>query len=274
MPMTTRPSLAARRAVLLLALALALAALLAVRGTIPNWSAPVVSAAPGEVLLAASFDGESASEFNRDWDQYTGRLSAAVGDGVLRVRVGDAPAGAYSAANLVFSDFDLTVQATAESEPIDNGFGVVFRLQDKGNTSFADDSFYLFLISSDGFYRLVRVTDGVERVLSEWIDSPVIRQGLGVTNRVRVRAVGDAFDFAINGQAVPLCVPENPEATSTYANGVCVGGALQMVLRDSAIASGRIGVGGVATLTGGPGVTVAFDNLVVLSPADAEGVAS
>jgi len=233
--------------------------------TIPDWITPNVSAAPGDVLFAASFDGGADESLNRDWDQYGGRLSTEIIDGTMRITVDDVVAGAYSAANIIFTDFILTVQGRAIAGPVDNGFGVVFRLQDQGNGSFSDDSYYLFLISSDGYYRLVRVIEGVERVVSDWIDSTAIEIGIDAVNALEVRASGDSFAFAINGNPVSLCIPTDPTGKSTYSGGGCVGGTMVETLRDSTIANGRIGVGAISTETGDAGVIVEFDNLIVIA---------
>ncbi len=228
---------------------------------------PTITGAPGAVLFAASFDGEADSAFNRLWRQYDGRLSARIADGVLRVQIDDVSTGAYSVAPYLFADFDLRSRARAIDGPEDNGFGVVFRLQDQGNQNTADDSYYLFLISSDGYYRVVRVIDGATRIVSDWIDSTAIRVGIGAVNSLRVVGQGDRFAFYINETRVPLCIPDSPDAVSTYALGQCIGGTLTETLTDSAIPVGRAGVGAISTESGDAGVHVAFEQFIILSPA-------
>jgi hypothetical protein len=214
----------------------------------------VVPAEPGEVLYVATFDA-----FLDDWDLYEGRLSAQVEDSALIIDVGAVNSRPFSAAASHFGDFDLYVQSQAVAGPVNNGFGVVFRLRDPRN-------YYLFLVSSDGYYRVVREVDGVQRELSTWIPSPVVNQGIGAVNHLRVTAAGDQFRFYVNGEPVALCIPDNPTSYSTYNDltGECLEGRMVMTLVDDSIASGRLGV--IVTTLTEPDVRVAFDNLVVYGP--------
>jgi hypothetical protein len=241
----------ARRIFALVALVVALVALISLNRLSANWHY-IVPAEPGALLYAAAFD-----DLEDEWERYEGRLSAVIADGRLRLTVGDFESGPYSVAKPYFGDFDLRLEATAVDGPLDNGFGVIFRLQDRQN-------YYLFLISSDGYYKVERVSDGIARELSTWIESPLVRQGLGVSNQLRVIGRGDQFSFAINGEPVGLCIPDDPEARSTYAQGTCVNGSMQPALTDASIASGRLGV--VATSFSASGVVVNFDNVLVYGP--------
>jgi len=213
-----------------------------------------VPAEPGAVLYAAAFDA-----LPDDWDLYEGRLSAQVEDGALVIEVGAASSLPFSTAAPYFDAFDLTVQAQAVDGPLNNGFGVVFRLRDPRN-------YFLFLVSSDGYYRVVREVDGVQRELSTWIPSPAVNQGIGATNQLRVTASGGEFRFYVNGEPLKLCVPDNPAGYSTYNDltGACQEGRMVEALKDDSIASGRLGV--IAMTLDEPDVRVLFDNLVVYGP--------
>lgn len=245
----------------------------------------------GAVLYAAGFDG-----FEDEWQTYEGRLSARIEDGALRIEVGQVDTVAYSVAEPLFSSAQVEVTARAVAGPMDNGFGLVFRLQAPRQGCnmpapllcelaridvlgvplrllFRPQSqqaigYYLFLISSDGYYSVWRADDlgqAPQRV-STWIDSPLIRQGLGETNRLRVVMDGERFRFAINGQDVALCLPDDPRGQSTYSNGQCMDGMLQMELVDSRWPVGRVGLAAYSTGSGGPGVVVLFDDLLILPP--------
>lgn len=214
----------------------------------------VVPSEPGAVLYAATFDA-----FLDDWDLYEGRLSAQVENGALVLEAGTENSLPFSAAAPYFGDFDLTVQAQALDGPLNNGFGVVFRLRDPRN-------YYLFLVSSDGYYRVVREVDGVQRELSTWIPSPLVNQGIGALNHLRVTARGDSFGFFLNGQPLALCLPDDPAHYSTYneLTGTCQDGSMVTTLVDGSISAGRLGV--IVMTLDEPGVRVAFDNLVVYGP--------
>lgn len=251
-----------RRLIILLVLILLLLAAVGLNRLTENWHyiQPVEA---GQVAYIAAFDG-----FTEDWSQYEGVLTAQVADGRLRLEAAAANSGPFSAARQHFGDFDLRVQAAPVAGPADNGYGVIFRLQDNGNTDLSDDSYYWFLISSDGYYQVMRVLNGVQKRLSDWIPSDAILPGLNVTNTLRVVASGSRFRFYANNQLLPLCVPDNPDGESTFtALNECVQGQMVNELIDSAIDSGRIGV--IAHAFSEAGVVVEFDNLVVMGP-DAE----
>jgi len=245
----------------------------------------------GPVLYAAGFDG-----FEDEWQTYEGRLSARLQDGALRLEVGQTDTVAYSVAEPLFTSGQIAVDARAVAGPLDNGFGLVFRLQAPRAAcdmpapllcelarvdalgvplrlvfrpqSQQASGYYVFLISSDGYYSLWRADDlgQAPRRVSTWIASPLIRQGLDANNRLSVTMAGDLFRLAINGQVVPLCLPDDPQGQSTYSAGQCIGGQMVESLRDARWPVGQVGVAAYSTSSGGPGVVVLFDNLLILPP--------
>jgi hypothetical protein len=138
-----------------------------------------------------------------------------------------------------------------------NGYGVIFRAQDAAN-------YYLFLISSDGYYQVVRSVDGSQTELSTWIESPLINPGVDVENWLRVIAVGDEFQFFINGGPVALCIPDDPDAFSTFVGDTCRDGQMLTTLVDDALPNGQLGV--IARTFDNVGVAVEFDNFLVYGP--------
>lgn len=251
-----------RKAILPIVLFIILLALLRINSQAIDWHY-VLAGDPGDVLYTATFD-----DLIDDWKQYEGRMQANVANGVLILQSSTTGAGSYSEVRQYFGDFDLRVEARAVGGPLNNGYGVIFRLQDKGNESFADDSYYLFLVSSDGYYQVRRVVDGNDRELSAWIPSDLVNIGVGpdaASNWLRVIAQGDQFRFFVNGQPVQLCVPDRPDGISTYddINGICLG-QMQDVLVDDNIGYGQIGVG--IQSFDEPGVVVEFDNILITAP--------
>jgi hypothetical protein len=259
----------ARRILILVALVVIFVALLVASRSVASWQHTVISGDAGTLLYAATFDGTGTDGFNADWAQYAGRLSAQIANGKAQVNVGEVNGGAYTYADPYFGDFDVAVDAELISGPDANAVGVIFRLQNKDNNAIEDDSYYLFLVSGDGYYRLVRTTDGEPKVLSEWIESPLINLGLNAVNRLRVTASGDQFRFYINDQAVTMCIPDDPNAQSTIhpLTGECMGGAMLDTVTDSSIPNGQVGVGAQwwAEADAQP-VVAAFDNLLIYSP--------
>jgi hypothetical protein len=257
-----------RRILVLIVLVVIFAVLLLASRSIAGWQHYIIAGDSGSLLYAASFDGGRSDGFNGDWSQYPGRLSAQIASGQMQISIGGEESGAYSVALPHFGDFDLRVEAQATAGPIDNSYGVVFRLQNKDNTAVEDDNYYLFLISSDGYYEVSRAINGKQKELSTWISSAAVNQGMNAVNRLRVTAKGNQFHFFINDQPVNLCIPDDPNAQSTVnpVSGDCMGGAMKDSLTDDSIPNGQIGVVAKSTDTGGAGVVAAFDNLLVYAP--------
>lgn len=224
----------------------------------------IATAPPGEVLLADGFDGSGLG-----WSVFDdGRLSARMADSALVLEADAASSGVFSTQSTHFADFDLTATLSAIEGPLDNAFGVIFRLQDNDNARTGDDSYFLFTISSDGYYRVTRTLNGQESVLSNWIPSPLVAQGLGAVNTVRVLATRDTFRFFINGEPVQLCIPDDPAGISTYAMDSCIQGQMLDALTAGGIASGQVGAAALATQSGGGGVVVQMQDIVMLAPAE------
>lgn len=246
-----------RRLMILLALVGLLAASFELSRLVADWHY-VVPAEPGALLYATGFEDGPA---NDDWEQTVRQAkSQEIVDGRMRLTVNESLDGVFSAAGPYFGDFDLVVEATTLDGPLDNGFGVVFRVRDDAN-------YLMFLISADGFYRVKRVRGGFTRVISNWHGSPHIETGIGAVNQLRVTGQGDAFRFYINGQPVELCIPDDPEASSTpLADGRCLDGQWVTTLTDASFADGRLGVTVEIDQAQPPGVVVGFDNFVVTGP--------
>ena len=140
----------------------------------------------------------------------------------------------WTSAGQTFADGVYELEATQVAGPIDNGYGMLFRID--GRT----DSFYAFQVSGDGYVWIAHCADGCaeERALVQggWFESTAVNQGLNATNRLRVRAEGNSFIFYVNDQEVG-------QAT------------------DNSIARGDIGL--VVETLGEGGVRIAFDNFRV-----------
>jgi hypothetical protein len=248
----------------------------------------------GDILLAESFDIPESSL----WQTYAGRLSADISGGVMTMRIDNASDTAYSASAPLFNDFDVSVQASAIDGPIDNGFGLVFRLQEPVERcdmpllalcalaevdilnvglrllfpaqATTPSGYYMFLISSDGYYSVWKAEDifgeTQASMVSTWIPSDVILQGLDAENTIRVQGIGDAFRFFINEQAVALCIPDAEGAESTYFMDTCVDGQMVTTWRDATFGDGKNWCSGKQYSDGGTGVTVAFDQVIVTQP--------
>ena len=134
-----------------------------------------------------------------------------------------------------FGDAVYELEATQVDGPLNNGYGMLFRVDDDS------DSFYAFEVSGDGYIWIGWCSDlcrgdAVALVGGDWFQSGAVNQGLQETNRLRVVAEGTRMTF--------------------FVNGVEVGRT-----SDSRLAEGDVAVA-VETL-GEPGVRVVFDNFKV-----------
>ncbi len=247
-------------------------------GVATDWlfEVPISSPEPGELLYATTFEADTDL---KEWDLYPGRDAAAVvavadlawdgaapGEDVLSGQVLEVVHGSpypgevvWSSLNRKFNDFDLRVTAQQVAGPVDqNQYGVIFRYRDEEN-------FYIFRITSDRYYSLARVKDGIEEKISDWGVSDAIRE---TANEIRVVARGDTFRFYVNGQAMPLCLRGDNRTSMWSEPGVCFTSDLQPEYRDDEFAQGRIALA-VGTFDGSA-VTVAFDDLVIVGPEPAD----
>lgn len=261
----------------ILAWAVVIIALALMLGILTDWifELPVPEPEPGELLYVTAFE-----RFNDEWDLFPGRDSAQVvviNDLISDLAISPVPAlsekvlvisyGAgvsdeiiWSTLNRKFGDFDLRVTARLIEGPIDqNQFGVIFRYRDP-------DNFYVFRITADGYYSLVKVRNGVQERISDWGVSDAILQS-DAANEVRVVARGDRFQFYVNGTALPLCMKGENE-TSMWANwegpGMCFTDEPRFEFVDGEFTQGRIAL--AAGTIDGSDVTVAFDDLVLVGP--------
>ena len=260
-------------------------------------SSDVLAGAAGELLYVSTF-----SAFEDDWDIFAGEQSARIIAEHLEVSVGAPQTAAWSTASPRFADFDISVAAIAQGGPLDNAYGLVFHINDEADGVCAlpaivlcgisellplvgaalkqaldlrpTASYDAFMISSDGYYSLWRAEDGRTEALSAWIPLSTINQGIGVENRIRIIAQGSSYKFFINDFHVPLCLPDDAKAASTYAGGECIDGSMQDAYEDEKTRRGRIGVIAQATATGGGGVAVRFDDFIVYSPAQTDSEAA
>ena len=254
----------------LLILTLVLLALTAVSRLAADLSY-VAAGDAGSLLYAATFQ-----EAAPDLGLFAGRTSARLNAGALRLEPGEPRRLVYAALGPPVADFDLEVETRAQEGPLDNGFGVLFRLHERRPlplSSFAGThpasglNYYLFMISSDGYYQLQRSLEGEQQVLSTWIPSSAIRQGLNVSNRLRVIARGEKMTFHVNGELLAFCIPHDAAKASTWADGQCLEGDMQEVVRDDVLATGRIALAAQSLRQGG--VVLTFDNLLLRSPSPA-----
>lgn len=188
-------------------------------------------------LSACSGEKPYVETFDEPGTWRTGNDADAVGqvvDGVYDMVVAADDVTIWTTAGESFTDGVYEVEMTQVDGPLNNGYGMVLRLDD------AKDDFYLFKISGDGYVWIGRYHSGgaeVEPLVGDWwFESPAIHKGLNEMNKLRVNAEGGNMIFAVNGQEVGR-------------------------VSDSTFASGDIGV--LVETLGVGGVQVQFDNFTV-----------
>jgi len=155
-------------------------------------------------------------------------------DGAMQIRVMWPDSLSWAAAGRDLSDIHLTVEASQIAGPDDNEYGVLTRMQDGRH-------FYMFAVSGDGYYRVVK-RDGDEETLltDDWTLTDAINRG-AATNRLEVTCQGGRLAMIINGAVVAEVVDD------TYGHG------------DIALYAGTF-------RDPGRGVEIHFDNLEVTRP--------
>jgi hypothetical protein len=139
----------------------------------------------------------------------------------------------WSTPGLQFNDVRIDVDAARIGGPDENRFGVICRYKDV-------DNYYFFIISSDGYFGIGKIVNGVTSLLGHemMIYNPSILPGIS-PNHLQVQCLGDTLTFFINGQPAGIAV-------------------------DSDFSSGDVGL--LAGAFDAVGVDVLFDNFVVVKP--------
>jgi hypothetical protein len=106
----------------------------------------------------------------------------------------------WATAGVERGDGIYQVEATQLDGPLDNGYGLMFRVNTDTN------SFYLFEVSGDGYVWIGVCENSCEEeqplVGDGWVASDAVNQGLNATNVLRVRVEGGNMIFFVNDQEV------------------------------------------------------------------------
>lgn len=98
--------------------------------------------------------------------------------------------------SLSFTDVRVEVDATKNGGSDDNDFGLICRYQDT-------DNFYFAVISSDGFYGIIKMSGGIYNLIGhETLDqSEEISLG-GASNHIRFDCIGSTLTLFVNGTQI------------------------------------------------------------------------
>jgi hypothetical protein len=155
-------------------------------------------------------------------------------DGGYRILINKTDWYFWSTPGVNFSDVVISVEATKSGGPDNNEFGVICRYVD-------EDNFYIFSISSDGYYGISKFVAGEQSGVGMedmQFNDQIIKLGAS-TNNLRATCNGSNLKFEVNGQTL-------------------------VDVSDSSLTTGDVGV--IASTLEEMGVNILFDNFVVTKP--------
>ncbi len=186
-----------------------------------------------DVLFSDDF-----SDPNSGWDQAAWEDGLSdYGEGVYRMRVDTPNYDIWANPGQYFDgDVRVEVDATKVGGDDDNDFGLICRYSGTPDSP----NYYFFIISSDGYSVIGKVTSGSTEYLSseQMLPTDAVKQG-EVTNHLRADCIGNTLTLYVNGKSV---------ATAT----------------DSSFVGGDVGF--VVGTFDVPTTEVTFDNLFVRKP--------
>lgn len=190
---------------------------------------PGVEARSGRVLFKDDFSSPDSG-----WRRVTQATGASdYMDGVYRILVNEPNVDIWSRPGLKFGDVRIEVDAYKVGGDRDNRFGLICRAVD-------DDSFYTFIISSDGFYGIGMINDGAYQLIGMDALQPTDAIQLGsAMNHIRADCVGNTLTLFVN--SVQLAQ-----------------------VQDSTFTGGDVGL--IAGSYINPGTDIRFDNFIVYEP--------
>lgn len=199
-------------------------------------STPRIPEASSEVLYTHDFSSETGS----GWDTYSDTEGSVFYEGgALHVK-----ANVYTDFDTVslynmqeFTDFALEVETALVDGTDENSHEIVCRAQ-----SPYENNYYLFVVTSDGYYGVGKYVDGELIDINALTRSIHINKGRDAINLIRVECIGDNLRFFVNGH-------------------------LLIDVMDSSFSSGYIGLGACAwTEQDGKDYSeIIFDNIIVTS---------
>ena len=153
--------------------------------------------------------------------------------GAYRVLVKSAGYDLWAVSRQTYGDVQVEVDTARLAGTSDNRFGLICRYQDVSN-------FYVFIISSDGYYAIALIRNGTSSLLGQEMMAynAAIIHGDG-PNHIRFDCIGNALTGYVNGQQVAVV------NDSTFTTG------------DAGLLAGAFDEGGV---------DISFDNFMVIKP--------
>ena len=188
----------------------------------------------GGTLFTDDFEGEQSC----GWAEYqrSGAVAEIV-EGELQITTTQPGQIWWTTPGRTLNDVIVSATVRHLDGPVDNAYGLICRYQ-------SPENFYIFLISSDGYYAIGKYQVGSEQIIylneeGQYTFSEAINQGEESTNLMRVECSGNDLSLTVNG--IPLATVSDP----TFVTG-------------------DIGVAASTFETGT--LEIAFDNVQVIAP--------
>ena len=154
-------------------------------------------------------------------------------DGAYRILVNKPDLDIWSHPGQKLSDVVIDVDAYKAGGDRNNRFGIICRMA-------GSESFYTFIISSDGYYGIGKVTGSQYNLIGMNALQPSEAIELGsAANHIQAACIGDRLSLSVNG-------------------------ALLVEVQDSELSTGDVGL--IAGTYSVPGTDIRFDNFIVLQP--------
>jgi hypothetical protein len=154
----------------------------------------------GNVLFSDDFSNTTSG-----WTQVLDSTEFKTGykDGAYQIVVNKARSNAWgNPGALAFTDVRVEVDATKGSGSDDNDFGIICRYQNPTN-------FYFAVVSSDGFYGIIKMNNGIYNLIGheELQSSDRIKLG-DETNHIRFDCIGSTLTLFVNDTQIDQQVDE------------------------------------------------------------------
>lgn len=207
---------------ILLLLGLALAACNSITGTI-------TPTPPGDNILFT----DNFSAVQPGWALFdTPEGAAYVQQGELYLEDRGRGVGIYThLVNREWNDTLINVRLRQIEGSQDNWMGVICRQQDEEN-------YYLFAISADGYYLILKVEGGIPTQLAGPTRDEIINTGRG-SNQITARCAGQSLSLTVNDKVLATVDDDSFETgnTALFADAVAPGGRTTVAF-DALVISG------------------------------------
>jgi len=160
---------------------------------------PGINPPPGDPNLLFRDD---FSQLTSGWDRHTAAEATTDYDaGQYLIAVQDTGVDVWASPGLDFTDATLEADAARFAGPTNNEFGLICRYKRDGDKS----SFYFFLISSDGYAAVGKVSKNKRTYLNStgnFEASSAIKTGDAASNHLAATCNGKSMSFSVNGTLV------------------------------------------------------------------------